>query len=66
MASSELLRLRAFARGDPANRSPIENAARLRAQTSETIRSCRVTVSESKMLLLQLQAGRVKKVADPH
>jgi len=60
MASSELLRLRAFARGDPANRNPIETAARIRAQTTETIRSCRETVMQSRELLDRLKAIRAQ------
>ena len=60
MASNELLRLRAFARGDPANRNPIETAARMRAQTTEIIRSCRETVMQSKELLDCLQAIRAQ------
>jgi hypothetical protein len=58
MASIELLRVRAFARGDPANRSQIETAARVRAQSAETIRTCRATVSDSKALLDRLKADR--------
>ena len=60
MASTELLRLRAFARGDPANRSPTETAARIRAQTLETLRSCRETVKQAKELLDRLKTARAK------
>jgi hypothetical protein len=60
MASSELLRLRAFARGHAANRSPTETSARLRVQNLETIRSCRETVRQAKELVDRLRADRAK------
>jgi hypothetical protein len=63
MASTELLRLRAFARGDPSDRGQAETAARIRAQSTETIRTCRATVSDSRALLAQLKAYRATREA---
>jgi len=64
MASNEPLRLRASARGYPANRRAIETAARLCAQTVENIRSCRETVTEARELLDIVRAKRAKAVSN--
>ena len=79
MASSELLRVRAFARGDPgreqvatavndyrarATPSQVETAVLLRAQSVETIRCCGVTMGESKRLLDRLKASRAKVTSE--
>jgi hypothetical protein len=73
MASAELLRLRAFARGDrvenqdPAvvnnylarvNRSLVDTSAWICARSAETIRTCRVTLRESHVILDRARAVR--------
>jgi hypothetical protein len=73
MASNELLRLRAFARGgrvdkqDPAvvsnyltqvKRSMAETSARMCAQSAEVIRTCRLTLRESQVILDRAKATR--------
>jgi hypothetical protein len=73
MASNELQRLRAFARGDrvakqdPAvvnnylarvNRSLVDKSAWICAQSAETIRTCRLILCESQVILDRVKATR--------
>ena len=77
MASNELLRLRAFARGDPVqkqdpavgvnyrtseSRALVEASARIGAQAVEAVRSCRETVKHARELLDRLKASRATSV----